>query len=68
MKRGSGKAGKPKAGPGRIKRYGGAGVKVDQQANLAISENVSADPNDVVGPNTALTSNEWPDEGGELEP
>lgn len=68
MKRGSSKSGKCKACSGRIKRYGGAGVSVGQQANLAITENVSADPNDVAAPNAAITSNEWPDEGGELEP
>jgi hypothetical protein len=59
--------GKPKAGPGRIKRYGGAGISVGQQANLALNENVSSDPNDVAGANTAITSNEWPDDGGEPE-
>jgi len=60
--------GKPKAGPGRIKRYGGAGITVPQQANIPLDSNASADPNDVANPNTVNDSNVWPDGGGELEP
>lgn len=59
MKRGSSKSGKPKAGPGRIKRYGGAGKKVTVQGNTFNPSNAIASANAGLSTNTGNGSNAW---------